>query len=92
MNDEQLIDGTGEKVSVVSTDLDNNTMVVDGGEWIGSDGSITDGAELSWNQDQVWSDDVTAGSVVFVESAGPKFAFNGLTTVASDQRFVIVSR
>ena len=91
VNGDQLIDGTGEKVSVVSTDLDNNTMVVDGGEWIGSDGSITDGAELSWNQDQVWSDDVTAGSVVFVESAGPKFAFNGLTTIASDQRFVIVS-
>ena len=47
---------TSQDVAVISTGYpDSNTMVVDGGEWIGSDGSATDGADLGWNQDEVWS-------------------------------------
>ena len=46
----------GEEYRVISTGYpDSNTMVVDGGEWIGSDGSGTDGVNLGWNQDEVWS-------------------------------------
>ena len=45
-----------QEVKVISTGYpDSNTMVVDGGEWLGSDGSATDNAELGWNQDEVWS-------------------------------------
>ena len=39
-----------DEVKVVSTDVDNNTMVVDGGEW--SDGS---GVPAGQNQDEIWS-------------------------------------
>ena len=53
-----LVDPTSvTSVKVISTGYPNsNTMIVDGGEWLGSDGSSTDGVDLGWNQDEVWSD------------------------------------
>ena len=49
-----------EEVKVISTGYpDSNTMVVDGGEWLGTDGSATDGVDLGWNQSETWTDYAT---------------------------------
>ena len=48
-----------QQAKVISTDLVNNTMTVDGGEWLGTDGSATDGVDLGWNQSETWTDYAT---------------------------------
>ena len=46
--------------SVISTGYpDSNSMAVDGGEWLGTDGSATDGVDLGWNQSETWTDYAT---------------------------------
>ena len=60
-----LVDGV--PVQVVSRNVDNNTMVVDGGEW--SDGSGVPGDQ---NQAEVWSDYAIGGTVNSLDNV-----FNG---------------
>jgi hypothetical protein len=44
-----------DEVKIVSIDKDAPSITVDGGEWSGTDGS----GEEAWNQDEVWSKNVT---------------------------------
>ena len=63
-------------VSVVSVDDPNSQMLVDGGEWIGSDGSQTDGVVLGWNQSTLWSDLVQGTLDTQFGASDPKVAFS----------------
>ena len=48
----------GDGITVISRDPQTRTMVVSGGNWLGSDGSSVTGDE-AWNQDYVWSADTS---------------------------------
>ena len=65
--EDNIFDNNNPPVKVISTDLVNNTMVVDGGNWGVS------------NQSEVWSSGATGG--INRTGAGPTLAFDGdLTT------------
>ena len=61
-------------VKVISRDPVARTMVVDGGNWLGSDG--TSSGQPAWNQDQVWSD-LTSRTGGGLNPDGIKKLFNG---------------
>ena len=69
-----VLEDSGVDATVISTDLANNTMTVDGGEWKGSDGSATGATP---NQDEVWSSFFDAGVL------NPQGSFDGSTTSSS---------
>ena len=57
------------EVKVVSVDVDNNRMVVDGGEWSTDPDAV------------VWSADLTSQTGSFQADRGPELAFNGDTAL-----------
>ncbi len=70
-----------DPITVISTDTTANTMIVDGGAWTGSDGSVVG----TWNQSQSWGSNVATANQGTGGVQSPTASFNGELTGPSSQ-------
>ena len=81
-------DSTGDTVKVVSVDVIDNELVVDGGNWLGSDGSSSGTATAGWNQDQTWSSATRTGDGTDASGKSVATVFNGVTNVSAGNWYI----
>ena len=78
-SDSKIITGDPD-IHVVSTGYPtSNTMIVDGGDWKGIDGSTSGNAAAGWNQDETWSTGLVSSTGAWYSGRGPEAAFDGDT-------------